>query len=252
MSLLESARLCCDKHSGAPSSGKVHLPRLQNLTLEEGSSAVAGSLAQCISALSLPSLTELRLGYSNSTNQVQLPSIIHPMGIDARRITTLQLTFRFKLSSAAIHSILVFLEGLPTVIHLMAQAEGVTDNLVEGLISRRDNQSILPSLRRLDFRGSTLGLDDPIHFITMLESRVSPLSTDVMMDSVTSSTRDYLQELRLDERFSIDEATRQRWDDLSERGLTVRYGAEGLGVRFDHVASRGREDHLFRGMPWVP
>lgn len=41
MPLLESVRLYCDKHSTIPVSGRVHLPRLQNLTLEEGYTAVA-------------------------------------------------------------------------------------------------------------------------------------------------------------------------------------------------------------------
>ncbi len=60
-------------HSTIPVLGRVHLPGLQNLTLEEGYAAVAGSLSQLFSALSLPSFTELRLGYANYTNQVQLP-----------------------------------------------------------------------------------------------------------------------------------------------------------------------------------
>ncbi|SJL13260.1 uncharacterized protein ARMOST_16699 [Armillaria ostoyae] len=210
MPLLESARLYCDKHSTIPVSGRVHLPRLQNLTLEEGYAAVAGSLSQCFSALSLPSLTELRLGYANYTNQVQLPSIIYPTGIDARRITTLQLTFHFELSPTVNSSILIFLADLPTVMHLIVQAEAITDGLIEGLTRRHDNQGILPSLRCLDFRGSALDLDKPGLFITMLESRLSPSASDVVTDSMASSTGEYLHELRLDEGFTIDETDRQR------------------------------------------
>ncbi|PBK61167.1 hypothetical protein ARMSODRAFT_1089873 [Armillaria solidipes] len=249
MPLLESARLYCDKHSTIPVSGRVHLPRLQNLTLEEGYTAVAGSLSQCFSALSLPSLTELRLGYTTYRNPVQLPSIVYPTGIVAPRITSLQLTFCFELSPTANGNILIFLADLPTVIHLMVQAEAITDGLIEGLIRRH---GILPSLRYLDFRGSALDLDEPGLFITMLESRLSPSASDVVTDSMASSTVESLHELRLDEGFTIDAADRQRWDDLSERGLIVRYGAEGLGDRFDHIASHGRDDLLFRGMPWIP
>ncbi len=249
MPLLESARLFCDKHSTIPVSGRVHLPRLQNLTLDEGYAAVAGSLSQCFSALSLPSLTELRLVYANYRNSVQLPSIIYPTGIDGPRITTLQLTFRFELSPTTNGSILIFLADLPTVMHLMVQAEAITDGLIEGLIRRH---GILPSLRRLDLRGSALDLDERGLFITMLESRLSPSASDVVTDSMASSTGEYLHELRLDEGFTIDEADRQWWDDLSERGLIVRYGAEGLGDSFDHIASHGRDDLLFRGMPWIP
>lgn len=86
----------------------------------------------------------------------------------------------------------------------------------------------------------------------MLESRLSPSSSDVVTDSMASSTVEYLHKLRLDEGFAIDEADRQRWDGLSERGLIVRYEAEGLGDSFDHIASHGRDDLLFRGMPWIP
>ncbi|KAK0460409.1 uncharacterized protein EV420DRAFT_1670599 [Desarmillaria tabescens] len=227
MPLLESARLYCDKHSTIPASGRVHLPRLQNLTLEEGSDT------------------------PTPRPKCDYHLLSTPMGIDARRITTLQLTFYFKLSSTIIHSILIFLADLPTVIHLMIQAEGVTDTVIDGLARRRDNQDILPSLRCLDFRGSTLELDEPTYFIAMLESRLPPSPTDVMTNSVTSAG-EHLRELRLDERPAIDEADLQRWDDLSQGGLVVRYGAEGLGDSYDHIASRGREDQLFRGMPWIP
>ncbi|KAK0224306.1 hypothetical protein IW262DRAFT_884313 [Armillaria fumosa] len=249
MPLLESVRLYCDKHSTIPASGRVHLPRLQNLTLEEGYDAVTGSLSQCFSALSLPSLTELRLGYANDRNPVQLPSLIYPTGIDTPRITTLQLTFCFELSPTN-GSILMFLADLPTVMHLIVQAEAITDSLIEGLTFRR--YGILPSLKGLDLRGSAFDLDDPELFITMLESRLSPSTSDVVMNGVASSTREYLRELRLDEGFTIDEAHRQRWDSLSERGLIVRYGAGGLDDSFDHIASHGRGDLLFRGMPWIP
>ncbi|KAK0479195.1 hypothetical protein IW261DRAFT_1626576 [Armillaria novae-zelandiae] len=249
MPLLESMRLYCDKRSTIPASGRVRLPRLQNLTLAEGYTAVAGSLSQCFSALSLPSLTELRLGYANDRNPVQLPSIVYPTRIDAPRITTLQLTFCFEPSPTADDSILIFLADLPTVMHLMVQAEAITDGLIEGLIRRH---GILPSLRYLDIRGSALDLDEPELFINMLESRLTPSTSNAVTNSVTFSTRECLRELRLNEGFTIGETYRQRWNNLSERGLIVRHRAGGLGDSFDHIALHGRDDLLFHGMPWIP
>ncbi|KAK0184471.1 hypothetical protein F5146DRAFT_1145308 [Armillaria mellea] len=249
MPLLESARLYCDKHSTMPVSGRIHLPRLQKLTLEESHTAAAGSLSQCFSTLSLPSLTELWLGYANYRKPVQLPSIIYPTGIDAPRITTLQLTFRVRLSPTANSSILLFLADLPTAMHLMIQAPAITDSLIEGLICRH---GILPSLRCLDLHGSALDLEEPDLFISMLESRLTPSTSDVVANGVASSTQEYLRELRLDEGFTLGEVHRLRWDSLFERGLIVRYGAGGLGDSFDHIASHGGDDLLFRGMPWIP
>lgn len=143
----------------------------------------------------------------------------------------------------------MFLVDLPTVMHLIVQAEAITDGLTEGLIFRR--HGILSLLKNLHLRGSALGLDEPELLITMLELRLTPSTSDVVMNGVASLTWGYLRELRFDEGFTIDEAHRQRWDSLSERGLIVRYGAGGLGDSFDLIASYGRDDLLFRGMPWI-
>ncbi len=97
--------------------------------------------------------------------------------------------------------------------HLVVQAEAITDGLIEGLIRRH---GILPSLRCLDLRSSALDLDEPGLFVIMLESPLSPSASGVVMDSTTSSTGKYLQELRLEKSFTIDEARLQRWDNLAE------------------------------------